>query len=499
MSFSESLRGLSTKAFSDKGSEFLSFDMLYQISYMSATAAAGISRPKIFEFACQLPCYTSRYFREVQALADKMRLDYAQACRKIGEVANDGPVSGFLLRWSASMASGEAEADFLAQEAKISAEAFENCYEREVDSLRMWTEAYAAIIISAALMVMVSSISMLIYPVATGMTMGIMGLTIATAIIGAWAIWKVAPKEIAYHVSTPFCPELTRARRLERILVPVSVIAFVGILAVGGGLGLALITGAIMLLPVGVAGIMYDRKVKKKDADIATLIRTTGNVASAVGITTSLALSKLDLRATSSLIQHIKDLQGRLSARLKPEQCWHRFSLETGSETVYRSVKMFQDATRLGGEPDDVAERSCLLAASLNFLRAKRGQVSSSFTMLAIGMHICIIGLLLFVVEVIMAFASAASGTYTEAVQGIESEALSVFSLNFQVIGILNVMTLPAILVLSITVAFAVKTAKGSSRHTFYTYLGTTLGATGLGLVIVPALANSLFAPITAF
>jgi len=499
MSFSKYWRALSTKVFSEKGSEFLSFDMLYQLSYMSATAAAGISRPKIFEFACQLPCYTSSYFREIQTMAEKLRMDYSQACREVGEVAKEGPISSFLLRWSASMGAGELEADFLAQEAKISAQAFEHVYEREVDSMRMWTEAYAAIIISAALMVMVSSISMLIYPVATGMTIGIMGLTIATAIIGAWAIWKVAPKEIAYHVSSPFCPALRRARRLERIMLPASVIAFVGILAAGDGLGLALVAGSALLLPVGVAGIIYDRQVSKKDADIATLIRTTGNIASAVGITTSLALTKLDLRATSSLAQHVKDLQGRVSARLKPDLCWQRFSLETGSETVFRSVKMFQDATRLGGEPDEVAERSCLLATSINFLRAKRSQVSASFTMLALGMHVAIIGLLLFVVEVIMAFASAAAGAYGQATEGVESPALSVFSLNFQTLAILDYLTLPAVIVLSITVAFAVKTAKGGSKYTFYSYLGVTLGAAGIGMIAIPALAGSIFAPITSF
>ena len=57
MSFSTSWRALTTRAFSEKGSEFLSYDMLYQLSYMSAVASAGISRTRIIEFACDLPCY----------------------------------------------------------------------------------------------------------------------------------------------------------------------------------------------------------------------------------------------------------------------------------------------------------------------------------------------------------------------------------------------------------------------------------------------------------
>ncbi len=499
MNFSTSLRALSTKAFSEKGSEFLSYDMLYQLSYMSAIAAAGVPRTRIIEFACDLPCYTSKYFKQIRTLAEQMRIDYAMACRKVGETAREEPIRAFLLRWSASMGAGEAETDFLQQEAKLAAQAFENVYGRDIETLRMWTEAYTAIIISAALMVMVSAISMLIYPVATGLTIGVVGLTLAAAIVGAWMVWKVAPKEIRFHPYNPYCIQHRRARRLEFILLPVAAVTFVGVFAISGNMGLSIMLGAVLVVPVGVAGTMLDREVTKKDADVSTFIRSTGNIASAVGITTSMALSKLDLRSVAALSQNIKNLQGRLVTRLKPEVCWHRFSLETGSETIYRSVKMFQDATRLGGDPDEVGERSCLLATSLNFLRAKRAQVSNSFTLLVIAMHFAIVGLLVFVAQVILAFADAAAGSYYEAVEGVESAAVEVFALNFQAIGILDYTTTPVLLVLSVTIAFAAKVAQGGSKYTFYNYLGIALLATGIGLVIVPPVADALFQPIKAF
>lgn len=499
MSFSKSWRELSTKVFSEPGSEYLNFDMLYQVSYMSAIATAGIPRSKIFEFACQLPCYTSRYFREIQILAQKMRYDYAVACRKVGETAREEEIRGFLLRWSASMGAGESEANFLAQEAKLSAEAFENAYTRDVDSLRQWTEAYAAIIISAALIVMVSAISMLIYPVATGLTIMVTGLTMAAGIAGAWIISKVAPKEIRFHTSTPFCLPLRRARRLERVMVLAALACFFAMLLVGAPIGWMLIVGAALLLPVGIAGSVLDRQVGRKDAEIGTFIRSTGNVASAVGATTSQALDKLDLRSIANLAEDIRRLRSRLISRLKPHLCWQRFSLETGSETIYRSIKMFNDATRLGGEPDEVGERSSLLPTSISFLRAKRGQVSSSFRLLSVGMHVAIVGLLVFVVQVIMAFSQAASPLYNEAIEGVESKAIEVFALNFETIGILNLLTVPVLVLLSITIAFAAKTAEGGSRYTFFNYLAATFTATGLGLILVPKIASGLFTPITAF
>ena len=499
MNFSKSLQELSKKVFSEKGSEYLHFDMLYQLSYMSAIAASGIPRAKIIGFACLLPCYTSKYFKQIQTLSDKLRIDTAVACRKVGEAAKEEEIRGFLLRWSASMASGESEMDFLEQEAKIAAASYNNSYERDVDTLRMWTEAYAAIIISAALMVMVSSISMLIYPVAMTLTLGIVGITIASAIMGAWIISKVSPKEIRYHFDTPYCRPLNRARRMERVMIPAAVVCALIMLMLGSGMGPALIIGSILLFPPGIAGFMFDRQIAKKDKDLTSFIRSTGNIATAIGATSSQALDKLDLRSIAGLSQDINRLRSRLVARLQPDLCWRRFALETGSETVFRSIKMFDDATRMGGEPDEVGARAVLLPTSMSFLRAKRTQVSMSFGFLSIGMHICVVALLLFVTETIMAFGEAAAGAYTEAVEGVESAAVEVFSLNFEAIAILDVISLPILLVLSVTVAYAAKSAMSGSRYTFFTFLGITFFITGFGMMIIPNVGDMLFAPVTAF
>ena len=477
-------------------SEHLSFDLFYQLSYMSSIAAAGISRSQIFEFASQLPCSSARYFKEVHLLAKQMRYDYAVACRTVGEATEVESVKSLLLRLASSMGSGEAEADFFAQEAKVQAEAFKNEYERGVESLRKWTEAYAALVVSAALIVMVAAISMIIYPVATSFTVTLVGVTICVALVGSWAIHRVSPKEVRIHSHTSYCAAYNRARWLERILLPAAAACFFVVLLAGLGLGWAVIAVSILVLPIGVAGILFDRQVKKKDSDISTFLRSLGNVASAVEITVSNALERVDLRSTANLTRDVKRLHSRLASRLKPEICWQRFSLETGSETIYRSVRMFNDATRLGGDPEEVGERSSLVAMTLEFLRAKRGQVSSSFTFLALGMHAALVALLMFVVQVILLFGRAVEGIYTEAVEAAQTTAVDVFSLSFESVRLLEVLALPFILILSVTIAFAITAADGGNRYKIYTYLGVTLGLAGVGLVIVPTMADKIFSSV---
>jgi flagellar protein FlaJ len=499
MNFSRFWPRRSTKGSSKRqrvDGEYLSYDLFYQLAYMSSIAAAGISRSKIFEFASQLNCSSSQYFAEIHLLAKQMRYDYAVACRIVGERTEEDRAKSLLLRLASSLNSGEAEADFLAQEAQVQAEAFKNEYERGVESLRKWTEGYAALIVSAALIVMVAAISMIIYPVATSFTVTLVVVTICVAVLGAWAIYRVAPKEVRFHVPASYCGAYKRARWLGRVLLPAAAACFFMFLLSGLGLGWALIIASLMVIPVGVVGGLFDRQFKRKDTDISTFLRSLGNVASAVGITVSNALERLDLRSTSNLAGDVKRLQSRLDSRLKPEMCWQRFSLETGSETVYRSVKMFHDANRLGGDPEEVGNRSSVVAMTLDFLRAKRNQVSSSFGLLAIGMHAALVALLVFVVQVILMFAATVDGVYTQAVSQAQTKAVEVFSFNFQSVQLLETLALPCIVVLSITNAFAIRAADGGNGYKIFTYLGTTLGLAGVGLVIVPMLADKIFGSI---
>ena len=480
------------------GSDYLSFDLFYQLAYMSSIAAAGIPRSQIFEFASQLPCTSAHYFEDIHTLAKQMRYDYAVASRLVGESADNDVVKSLLLRLASSLGSGEAEADFLAQEAKIQAESFQNEYERDVESLRKWTEGYASLIVSAALIVMVAAVSMLIYPVAKSFTIIIVGVTICVAAMGSWMIFRVAPKEVRVHNPAWYCTSYERTRRLARILLPAAAIGFIVVLVAGMGIGWALIISSALMFPVGVAGMLFDKTVKKKDADISIFLRSLGNVASAIGLTVSTALSRLDLRSTANLAADVTRLSARLDSRLQPDICWQRFSLETGSETVYRSVKMFNDANRLGGDPEEVGFRSSIVATMLDFLRAKRSQVSASFGYLAIAMHIAIVGLLSFVVQVLLMFGEVLENVYTESVVEAQEMASNMFTFSFEGIEFLQAVVLPCIIVLSLTTAFAAAAADGGNKYKFFSFLALTLGSSGAVMVLVPVAADSIFGSMSA-
>lgn len=203
----------------------LDLDLLSHLSYMSAIATAGVSRTVIFEEASRLPYVSARYFRNVHGLCSNLNYDYAEACQLVGEAAEVPEVKSLLLRLSSSLSAGEPEADFFAREAHVHAEFYGNKYERQLESTKKWTDSYVALIVSAALIIIVAVISMMIYQTSLIYLLGLAGVTIAVTIAGAWTIDRSAPTEPKTHSLPDLSREQRLARTLFKFLLPIAVIA----------------------------------------------------------------------------------------------------------------------------------------------------------------------------------------------------------------------------------------------------------------------------------
>lgn len=495
MSFLKSSRTPNNKVSSNN--ELIGFDILFQLSYMSATAASGIARSQIFEHASRLPLASSPYFVKVLHLCKKMGYDYPVACRLVGESAKNEKVKSLLLRLAASLSSGEPEAEFLAREAQVQADSFGNEYERSLETLKKWTDAYVALIVSASIVVVVAMVSMLIYPVGTGFIMGLLGVMVAVSILGAWIIYRIVPKEIK-----PLSrPETSRGQRLAltlfKIVTPAALLVSAALAVMGVKAGLVMIAAGAMLLPVGLVSVIDDKKLDKKDGEISTFIRSLGSVATAIGTTVAVALDRIDIRSMGSLAPEIKKLAARLMARIRPDICWREFVSETGSEMVNRSVTMFRDAIDLGGEAEEIGQRSSMLAMKISFLRAKRQLISSTFGWLALAMHGITVAILVFVIEIVGAFGNTVMTTMEEmslgSAGGLSASSMGIFSFNPETMQLLRLLVVPLILLLSGVNAFAPKAADGGHNCKLLYFLGVTLITSGGILLLGPVVASLIF------
>lgn len=465
------------------------FDLLFQLTYLSAVAAAGIPRSRIFQMASELPNSIAPYFNKIHVLAQKMNYDYTEACRMVGEVAPDDRIKTLLLRISSSLTAGEAERDFLEREAVVQADSYANEYEGKVEVLRKYTDAYTAITISSALVLVVAVVSMLIYNTSTPFILGLMLVSVSVTGLGVYILHKAAPHENKVLDIRGGPPKARLLARLFPICVPLSLVLPAMLSLRGVPVGMLFIIAAAPLIPLGLVATFYDRDIDRKDSEISSFLRTLGSVATAIGSTLSEAMERLDLRSFIALGPHIKQLHNRLITRIEPALCWRRLVTDSGSNLIDRSIAVFQDAIDQGGEAEEVGARSSLMAQKVSSLRARRRIVATSFGWLTVVMHATITALLVFIVSIVEVFSGMVNNVDMGSIKGM----LPFFNFNPGDIQMLRMILIPTLVIFSIANASAPIVTEGGHRYRFFYFLGITLAVSGMSLLVVPPAIRWLF------
>ena len=471
----------------------MSFDLLYQLSYMAVIGAGGVPRAQIFERAAKLRCSAADYINRVELASKRLKFDYAQACRLVGETAEDEEVKAFLLRFSSSLISGEPEADFLAREAEAQAQNYENEYGRNIEAMKMWTDAYVSLILSAVLVIIIGIVSTMIWRIETTLILGMAFISISTTGVGVWLIYLVSPKE-AMVLQWAGSREQKLTRRLLKLTLPIAVGAGAVLLLFEANMGWVLLAVAALAFPAGFIITADDVKVTRRDSEVGTFLRSLGGVCAALGTTINAALNRLDLNSINNLRGTVRRLRTRLVAGIKSKLCWSRFIDETGSELANRSVGMFYDAIDMGGSPGQAGYQASLFASRIALLRAKRKTVSSPFRWLCLAMHASVVVLLIFVSEVIMAFAGMVSQAEETMPQVAGSPSVSAFaSFNVSGLEIMHTLVVPLVLIFTVANAIAPSLADGGSKYKILFNIGITASISGVCLVLLPTLAEAVF------
>ncbi|MFH1003282.1 MAG: hypothetical protein V1780_03980 [Chloroflexota bacterium] len=474
----------------------MSFDMLYQLSYMSVIAAAGVPRNLIFGHAGQLPCAPAEYFRRVELARQRLRYDYAKACRVVGETAQEEEIKGLLLRFSTSLISGEPESEFLGREWEAQAEAYDNEYGRKLEALKMWSDAYVSLILSAVLVIIVGVVATMIWEIETAFIVGLAAVSVSTTALGVWLIFIMSPREISV-LRQAGSTEQRLVQRWFKLLLPFAVLAGATLGLRGGDLGLVLLVIAALIAPIGFISARDDKKVTKRDGELGSFLGSLGGVSAAIGTTVKEALGRIDLDAVNILRVEVKRLHTRLLAGIRAKLCWRRFIEETGSELANRSVGMFYDAIELGGDASQAGYRASLFASKVAALRAKRKTISTPFLWLCLAMHASVVVLLVFVTEVMTIFGgmiAKATGDLPQ-VGGAPSMG-AIASFNFAGLEIMHALVLPLVVLFTVANALAPSVANGGSRYNMLYNLAITAGISGVSLVVLPIVAKMLFQSI---
>jgi flagellar protein FlaJ len=487
---SVSLQKHIAKAFSEGIS---SFDLFYQLMYMSATAAAGIGRNRVFRLARELPNPAAQYFRAIHELVEDMRFNYPDACRVIGEQVDSENTKNFLLRFSDALRSGEPLAAFLTREAKVQGENYTNEYERNLESLKKWNDGYTAITVSSALIVIINMVSTMIYDVGTA-TMMMMTMTAAAAAFGvAWVLGRAAPQEVKSIPLAEGSQEQRLARKLFRILAPGTVMACLVLVLLKVEEGWIMILASFLLIPIGVVSLVAENKVDKKDIEISAFLRSIGGTATSRGTTLKDALVHMKIDSFPTLEVDIQRLSRRLRAFVKPVLCWQTFGNETGSKLIAQATGIFFEAVNLGGDPEQAGLLSSLFAMTTTMLRAKRTATAATFTWLIVAMHGILAALMFFLLGIIGQFVATienAMATLEMSEQSMQTLSMEALAFSLPEVSFLEQMTIGMIVLLALINAFAAVSSEGSHLLKIFFYLPILLFLSGVSCLFAPSLAQ---------
>ena len=485
-----------------KDTDLLKGDLFCQLTYMSALATSALPRSLIFEYTSQLNFTSSVYLRKVHFLAKRLNYDYSEACRMVGETTREADPKAILLRMSGAMASGEDEALFLKREAEVMGENYGDEYERQVDSLRKWTDAYVALIISASLVVVISVVSMLIFPMPPSFITTLTFLMLISTILGVWVMHRSAPKEIKTHT----LPETSRAQKLARnalfyVSLPLVVLAMPVLFLMKVSLGWSLIVIALIIAPAGILIWWDDKKIDRNDADMAGFLRSLGGITKAIGTTITETVSRLDFGSLASLKKPVTRMNNALKFGIRPDMCWQKFVYESGSEQVNRSVRIFWDGIAVGGDPNSVGNQASMFAMKIALLRGKRKMVSSGFFYLCMAMHATMAILLVGIYQIMWNFANAMQSMQTSGgtsdMSAISSlPTFAFFSNSSGQLQILNLMVTAMLLMLTAANPAAVKVVDGGHNYKYFYLLTITMIITGLTMLVLPGLVHGMFSSL---
>ena len=475
--------------------EAIDFDLLSQLTHMSALSTAGMDRAKLFEGTASLSYSTSKFFRQVHLVAQRLNYDYSRACELVADTIKVESVRNLLLHFATSLSSGETEEQFLSREAALQLETYGKEYEQSVESLQKWSDAYVALMVSATLVVVISMVSMMIYPFSPVAIVGLAGLMVCVTFVGGWLIFTVAPIEVKTHSLSYQSPEHERAGRLAQILLPLAAIFGMGI-GWFFGLPFALIIAAVIIAPVGYVAMLDDRKIDARDRDIATFVRGLGSVMGSASISVTDGLSRLNRRSLGSLESLVQYLYIRLKNGISPDLCWLRLAAESGSEVVTRCVRIFWDGVRMGGDTEKVAALASEFALKIYMLRADRRLVSTTFSWVAVPLHGVLIGILLFITEVVQVFGAELAKVQEQSLQGdlaAEAGVGEALLFQFPALEFIPMFVGTVVLMLTASNSFAPYAAAGGHRLKLCLYGAVMMLISGIALIFIPQLVQSVF------
>ncbi len=370
----------------------------FYITHMGALATSDIDRKEMMKIISNRKEYRAlaEETRKIFLLMEKWNRNLSQACRFIARRTPSKIFSEFLDRMAHELDSGEDFKDFIKREQKTVMNAFATNYQGKLYSIDIFKEVYTSIIISLSFFAAFAIIMPFLTGISVTFMLDIIIIVFIIVELGVFVYLKaVAPEDPVWQTSGEMTETDWKLYKYFYISMALCLVVFTVILFANYVYRVVNIPVpfivALSVTPLIIPGYLSRNEeavIRDKDKNAPSFIMSLGASASARGGDILESLKFLTAHDFGPLTKDVRNLYKRLKTRINKRRAWEKFSIETGSNLIYRFTDMFVEAIGLGSDPKDVAEIIAENFTILNTLRAKRSQTTSSFIGIAYGVII---------------------------------------------------------------------------------------------------------------
>ena len=438
----------------------------FYITHLGALATSEVDRKEMMNIIHRRAEYgaLAEETRKIYILMTKWGKNLAQACKFVARRTPSKIFADFLDRMAHELDSGEDLKEFIKREQDVVMSAYTTLYQSKLYSIDIFKEIYVSLIISLSFFAAFG----IILPFLTGTPI----TTILSAVVlifimidlGIMAYLKaIAPSDPIWQQSgkkSDIDLKILRLLALAALISAATVVVLyvLTFFQVGIPLQFAVCTAATPLIIPGLYARREEKLIMDRDRNAPSFLMSLGASASARGGNILQSLKYLTAHDFGILTKNVKALYKRLNTRINKLKAWEKFAIETGSNLIYRFIRMFVEAINLGSDPKDVAEIISKNFITINNLRMRRAQTASSFVGIAYGVTVGIAFSLYISFGVVQTMNSLYASFEQTAIESIGSILHTVPVESLGIVRILIFIVLAAHALIS---SFAIKIADG--------------------------------------
>ena len=405
------------------------------------------------------------------------------------------------LKMAQIISVGTSLKDFLRLEFERLKMSLESEYERRINKMKTFVDAYSAMLSAISFISLAMLITSLVFAPRPPQDLMLMAIFLVVSLQTATTLLvnANAPYDRIPHQMEGRPAELKRAELLNKtallsslaLLVASLVLASLSYLAeieLGDNLYLFLSLSGVPSFLAGVIGRKCVKEVKRREEYFPIFIKTFGEAASVVGISPLEVVRTIIYNDFGTLNKLVKRFYKRLKMGIDKKVAWRFFEAESGSSLIARGIEVYEAATEVGGDPKEVSNRISDFSLLILLLRRKREQIAGYAKGLLIPLHAATVGVFSLLRALLAVFMKLSS---------LVSPYLNLIA--FVPMSLVDLYLLIVISSLIIGTSLTLYFIDGESPFSLSYYSGVLLLITGAVFLLVSKSASSLLGMFAGF